>query len=232
MDSKTGVYSNSEILQARIDGSIVIDPFTPENVNGSSVDVRLGEYFYTIRDKNELKPALFNPYDPEHVEHHFEGPHKAKTVEELIGSLAIRNLKNLELSSRAIFLQPGQRILGHTEEFIGIKPPGTTSMQARSTVGRLGVNVCQDAGWGDPGYINRWTMEIYNNNSLDPIILAVGTRIAQLVFFHTGAVRGEYSNLSGNYQDSTADDIESIKHSWVPTMMLPKPLKVEQYGTR
>jgi dCTP deaminase len=232
MNSKTGVYSNSEILQACIDGNIVIDPFTPENVNGSSVDVRLGEYFYTIRDKNEPKPAVFNPYDPEHVEQHFDGPKRAKTVKELLGSLALAELKNLDDNQRAILLQPGQRILGHTEEFIGIKPPGTTSMQARSTVGRLGVNVCQDAGWGDPGYINRWTMEIYNNNTLDPIILAVGTRIAQLVFFHTGAVRGEYSSLSGSYQTNSASDIETIKRDWKPTMMLPKPLKAEQYGTR
>ncbi len=228
--AKTGVYSNSEIIQARLKGHIVIEPFTPENVNGSSVDVRLGENFYTIKDKNDLKPAVFNPYDPEHVQNHFEGPHKAKTVKELLGTLAIASLNNLEENQQAILLQPGQRILGHTQEFIGIKPPGTTSMQARSTVGRLGVNVCQDAGWGDPGYINRWTMEIYNNNSLDPIILAVGTRIAQLVFFHTGAVRGEYSSLSGNYQSS--DDIEAIKRDWEPTMMLAKPLKVEQYGTR
>ncbi len=24
------------------------------------------------------------------------------------------------------------------------------------------VAVCLDAGWGDPGYVNRWTLEVYN----------------------------------------------------------------------
>ncbi|MBP7820553.1 dCTP deaminase [Candidatus Saccharibacteria bacterium] len=222
----TGVYSNRQIFEAHNSGNIVIDPFNPNQVNGSSYDVRLGEYFYTIKDKSELKPAIFNPYDQQHVDNHFEGPFKAKMLRGVIDTLGITKPNNIELEDQVIILQPGQRILGHTEEFIGIKN-GTTSMQARSTSGRLGINVCQDAGWGDPGYINRWTMEIYNNNSLDPIILVVGTRIAQIVFMHTGIVDGEYSDLSGNYQTSSASDLASIKSSWLPTQMKPKPLTLK-----
>lgn len=100
-------------------------------------------------------------------------------------------------------------------------------MQARSTVGRNGINVCQDAGWGDPGYVNRWTMEIYNNNPEQAILLVVGARIAQLVFYHTGAITGEYANLSGNYQATSAQDIEQVKSLWTPSMMKPKPLTVD-----
>jgi len=41
----------------------------------------------------------------------------------------------------------------------------------------------QCAGWGDVGYINRWTMEITNNSRFYAIPLVVGRRIAQIVFF-------------------------------------------------
>ncbi len=224
---RSGAYSNREISLAQINGHIVIEPFNQAQVNGSSYDVRLGEYYYKIKDKDASKPAVFNPYDAEHIANHFEGPFQALSHEVVADKLGIKPLNNIPLESKVIVFQPGERILGHTDEFIGIKPPGTTSMQARSTVGRLGINVCQDAGWGDPGYINRWTMELYNNNQLDPVVLSVGTRIAQLVFYHTGVVNGEYSKLSGNYQSASSDDIEALIESWEPSQMLPKALKVE-----
>lgn len=223
---QTGVYSNLEIIGAREIGHIIIEPFQPSQVNGSSYDVRLGEYFYTINDRKELKSAVFNPYDPKHIERHFDGYHKAKKIGEIALELGIQEPENLDPNSQAILLQPGQRILGHTQEFIGIKPPGTTSMQARSSIGRLGINVCQDAGWGDPGYVYPWTMEIYNNNTLDPVLLAVGTRIAQIVFHHTGAVQGEYSELSGSYQPVSSHDLKRLQEDWTPESMLPKPLNL------
>ena len=83
---------------------------------------------------------------------------------------------------------------------------GAADMQARSTWGRNGVAVCLDAGWGDPGYINRWTMEIYNMNQHESVVLPVGERIAQMVFYHTGPVEGEYANLTGKYQQAGSDD--------------------------
>lgn len=224
---QTGAYSNSEILAALENNHIIINPFNGTQVNGSSYDVRLGEWFYKIKDKDSTKPAIFNPYDESHIDQHFDGPYQAVPHEQIVEQLGIRPLNNIPLDAKVILFQPGERILGHTTEFIGIKPPGTTSMQARSTIGRLGINVCQDAGWGDPGYVNRWTMELYNNNQLDPVILSVGTRIAQLVFYHTGAVTGEYSELSGNYQSGSSHNLDQLMQSWNPSQMLPKALRVE-----
>jgi deoxycytidine triphosphate deaminase len=48
--------------------------------------------------------------------------------------------------------------------------------------------VCFDAGWVDPGYINRLTLEIYNLNEHETVLLPVGERIAQAVFLETGPV--------------------------------------------
>ena len=98
-------------------------------------------------------------------------------------------------------------------------------MQARSTWGRNGVAVCLDAGWGDPGYINRWTMEVYNMNEHESVVLPVGERIAQMVFYHTGPVEGEYSSLSGKYQTTSESNLRQIISEWRPEQMLPRAYK-------
>ena len=96
-------------------------------------------------------------------------------------------------------------------------------MQSRSTWGRNGVAVCFDAGWGDPGYINRWTMEIYNLNQRHSVVLPVGERIAQIVFQKTGEVEGSYHNLSGKYQSD--QELETLIAEWSPLQMLPRAYK-------
>jgi len=94
-------------------------------------------------------------------------------------------------------------------------------MKARSSMGRNFIEVCKCAGWGDVGYVNRWTMEITNNSRHYSIPLVVGRRIAQIVFFDTdGTLQGRSYSDTGKYQSST--DIESIMAQWKPADMLPK----------
>lgn len=219
-----GVYSNTEIIADLQSGNIVIAPFNPAHINGSSYDVLLGEYFY--KSGNEEPNQLYNPYAEGDVEAHFGAVMRAQPLREhghIINKLGITNIENIPDDHPVIILRPQERILAHTHEFIGIKQ-GTTSMQARSTTGRNGVVVCMDAGWGDPGYINRWTMEIKNHNE-QYVVLPVGIRVAQIVFHHTGEVAGEYSSLSGKYQTTSSDDLEAIMTNWKPSDMLPKSYK-------
>lgn len=219
----TGTYSNTQIKKAIENGHIICEPLNLNHINGSSIDVTLGMHFYRIKDRR-VGALVYNPYDKAQVERHFEYG-KAETHKEVIERLGVEPLKNIPLDQPVIHLEPGERILGHTHEFIGIKAPGTSSMQARSTTGRNGIAVCLDAGWGDPGYINRWTMEIYNMHQEKHMILPIGTRIAQLVFYHTGPVEGEYSSLSGKYQSVSANNIDELIASWKPNQMLPKAYK-------
>lgn len=218
----SGVYSNIEIIEAIKAGHIIQYPEDPQLINASSVDVRLGYNFYRT-DQSTQKEGLYNPYDEEDVRRYFGDPLMAEPLKDIgyftrkFGHLA---LKGIDPECPVIILRPGERILAHTHEFIGIKAPGTSSMQARSTTGRNGVTVCKDAGWGDPGYINRWTMEIQNENEDEHVPLLVGMPIAQVVFYHTGPVESDYVNLSGNYQSS--NDIDELVRSWTPEQMLPK----------
>lgn len=217
------VYSNTDIRAALKRGHIVIHPYVDKNVAGSSVDVTLGYWYY--RTERPSEGGFYNPFDPDAVEQYFSGALKAEVHKDWAEKHGRKLFKNIPEHHPIIVLRPGERILAHTHEFIGIKAPGTSTMQARSTWGRNGVSVCLDAGWGDPGYINRWTMEIYNNNQHESVVLPVGERIAQIVFYETGKVDEEYKKLSGKYQAETADELDEIISSWTPDQMLPKAYK-------
>lgn len=218
-----GVYSNKQIKAAIKQGHIVFHPYIEEHIAGSSVDVTLGNWYY--RTERPSEGGFYNPFDKSSVDGYFSGAQKAEIHEEWAKKHGRQLFKNIPADHPIIVLRPGERILAHTHEFIGIKAPGTSTMQARSTWGRNGVAVCLDAGWGDPGYINRWTMEIYNMNQHESVVLPVGERIAQLVFYETGEVDQEYKKLSGKYQPSTADDLDSLIQNWSPEQMLPRAYK-------
>jgi deoxycytidine triphosphate deaminase len=223
MNQPTGIYSNLEIEEALAEGHIICTPFDPLHISQASLDVTLGYYFYRIERMNER--TVYNPFDKEDVERYFDGPYKAMPHEEWCRSNGFKPLKNVPMDHPVISLKPGERILAHTHEFFGIKPPGGCELRARSSWARNGIAVCFDAGWIDPGYINRLTLEIYNLNHRETIAIPVGERIAQVVFHSTGEVRGSYSKgrnegFSGKY--TQGDDLENIMKTWSPDLMLPK----------
>lgn len=217
------VYSNIQIRNAIDKGHIICHPFIKEYVAGSSIDVTLGEWF--IRTEKPSQGGFYNPFDPESVNQYFNEPQKAQIHSEWAKQHGRQLFTNIPADHPIIVLRPKERILGHTHEFIGIKAPGTSTMQARSTWGRNGVAVCLDAGWGDPGYINRWTMEIYNMNEHESIVLPIGDRIAQMVFYETGPVDKEYAKLSGKYQSNDSKNLDDIISNWTPKQMLPQAYK-------
>ncbi len=220
------VYSNTEIRQAIEDGHIICYPFDPKHVNQASMDVTLGYYYYRIEQVNER--TIYNPFDREDVERYFNGPYKAQSHGDWCAQNGFKPITGIPLDHPIIVMKPGERILAHTHEFFGILPPGASELKSRSSWGRNGIAVCFDAGWIDSGYINRLTLEIYNLNNRETILLPVGERIAQAIFHHTGEVEGSYGmgrdgGFSGKYQKGT--DLDTIIKVWSPNMMLPQAYK-------
>jgi deoxycytidine triphosphate deaminase len=159
------------------------------------------------------------------VERYFEGALSAIEHKKWCDENGLKLLRGIQANHPVIPLKPGERILAHTHEFFGIKPPGAFELKSRSSWGRNGIAVCIDAGWVDPGYINRLTLEIYNLNHKETVLLPVGERIAQAVFHETGPVRGNYGEgrhggFSGKYQSGT--DLNQLIKNWRPEMMLPR----------
>jgi dCTP deaminase len=227
-----GVYSNMELEAALQLGQVVCFPLRDDAIRGSSIDLTLGEWFYRCDAK---EGGFYNPFDEDDVYRYFAGPYQAKPYEDVYNKIGWQEqdwpfpsdgegIPNIPYDHPVIVLRPGERILAHTHEFVGIHAPGTTEMRARSTWGRNGIAVCLCAGWGDPGYINRWTMEILNNNN-EAVPIPVGERIAQLIFHHTGPVKGSYGE-GGKYQQ--AERLIDVVQQWTPTAMLPKSYKDER----
>lgn len=224
------VYSNIQIKEALKDGHIVCTPFNPKHISHASLDVTLGYYYY--RTERAGDHTIYNPFDENDVSRYFDGPHKAIPHKEWCEINGLKLLKNIPANHPVIPLKPGERILAHTHEFFGIKPPGAYEVKARSSWGRNGIAVCFDAGWVDPGYINRLTLEIFNLNHKETVLLPVGERIAQAIFLETGEVAGNYgegrnSGFSGKYQLGT--DLKQLIKNWTPDQMLPRAYKDKRH---
>ncbi len=221
-----GVYSNTQILNALKEEHIVCRPFYPKQVSHASLDVTLGHYFYRTGQAN--RGYVYNPFSKADVDRYFAEVHTAVPHKEWCDANGVQLLEGIPEDHPVIPLKPGERILAHTHEFFGIKPPGAAEVKSRSSWGRNGVAVCFDAGWIDPGYINRLTLEIYNLNEHETVLLPVGERIAQIIFHETGEVDGNYGagrdqGFSGKYQSGT--DLDELIKNWTPDQMLPKAYK-------
>lgn len=220
------VYSNTQILEAIDDGHIVCLPFNAKHVSHASLDVTLGHYFF--RTERSGHRALYNPFDEEDVKRYFGQVQQAVPHKQWCDENGFAPVKGIPDDHPIIALRPGERILAHTHEFFGITPPGACELKSRSSWGRNGIAVCFDAGWIDPGYINRLTLEIFNLNQHETVLLPVGERIAQAVFHDTGEVAGNYgagrdSGFSGKYQQGTS--LDELVKNWQPEHMLPRAYK-------
>lgn len=221
---------NGERIKAGMEeGYILIDPYDPKRVKTSSYDISMGEYFWTA-NVNHPGSKVFNPYNPDHTKNLWKGPFRALTGRQHLTEgpfseyLYEEDFTGLELDDPVVILRPGETILAHTQEFIGGVDRVTTMMKARSSMGRIFLSVCKDAGWGDVGYFNRWTMEIQNNLEDYWTLVAVGQPIAQMVFFRVNPISMGHYYQGGNYQ--TSGDLEVLKKTWRPENMLPNLKRV------
>ncbi len=211
--------SDKKILLEKKSGNIVIEPFNQKNLSTSSYDVTLGEWYF----REQPPQGYLNVYDIFSKKHTDKvwgtKPLKAKKAKEIFKDFS---LEGIGASDRIIVLNPGETILAHTNEFIGGKNKITTMMKARSSLGRNFIEICKCAGWGDVGYVNRWTMEITNNSKHYVIPLVVGMRVAQIVFFETGEILDATKDYSQKGKYQTTQDISELKKKWHPKDMVPK----------
>ncbi len=217
--SDNSLLSRDAILRHIEAGNITIDPFDARNLKTASYDVSLGKHFYREQDLGPLK-TMYSPYSYDDVHEIWGKPQVATLASDLFLSQGLPIPKGIHEDDKVIVIGPGETILANTEEFIGGKFCTMATMHARSSGGRNFIEVCKCAGWGDVGYINRWTMEITNISRRYAIPLVVGRRYAQLAFHQVDPIIDEEYGANGKYQKG--ENIETIKQKWLPHHMLPR----------
>lgn len=168
-------------IRAEIDaGRILIEPFVPEAVQPSSVDLHLGNRFRVFRNN---RTAVIDP--------RVEQPELTELV---------------EISGDEPFiLHPGEFALGATFERVGLPDDLVARLEGKSSLGRLGLLIHSTAGYVDPGWEGTLTLELSNVANL-PIKLYDGMKIGQISFQRmTSPVEVAYGDerLGSRYRGQT-----------------------------
>jgi dCTP deaminase len=151
------LLSDRDILTEVEAGRIVLDPWDPDMLQPSSVDVRLDKYF-----------RVFENHRYPHIDPAEEQPELTRLIEVRDGE--------------GFVLHPGEFVLGSTWEQVTLPSTVAARLEGKSSLGRLGLLTHSTAGFIDPGFSGHVTLELSNMATL-PVRLWPGMKIGQLCFF-------------------------------------------------
>ena len=149
-----------------------------DNVNASSIDVRLGNDFQF--EQCEGGVAYLSTKD------------------------ALSFMRNTFEEGQEIRIAPGAFFLGHTLETFNLPDNISAEFKLRSSVARSGLQHML-AGWADAGFNDaQLTLEFKNVTQFHRLVVEPGMRIGQMVFYHheaagsnSYAVKGRYNSQRG-----------------------------------
>ena len=174
------VLSDATIARLIEAGRIGIDPFDPELIQPSSVDVRVDRFFRVFR--NNLAPYI-----------------DVKVEQDLTELVEIER-------EEPFILHPGEFVLGSTLERIRLADDLVARLEGKSSLGRLGLLIHSTAGFIDPGWDGHVTLELSNVANL-PITIYPAMKIGQVSFmqmtepaetpYGSGALGSKYKGQRG-----------------------------------
>jgi len=169
--------SDRDIRRAILEQRIVINPFDDTCVQPASVDLRLG------RELRVFATAPLREIDP------------GLEMKGLTTAVPLGEDEHFLLGS-------GEFVLGVTEEEICLPDDIVGRLDGKSSLGRLGLVVHSTAGFVDPGWRGRLTLELSNLTKL-PIKLWRGMKVSQISFMQlTSPAEHPYGSraLGSKYQ--------------------------------
>ena len=152
-----GVLADGDIRAALLEGRIRIDPFDPDCLQPSSVDLHLDREFRVFHS------------------------HRYPLIDPRAEQPDLTELTIIAADDRFI-LHPGEFVLGQTLEWVELPDDLVARLEGKSSNGRLGLLIHSTAGYVDPGWKGNLTLELSNVAKL-PIALYFGMRIGQISFF-------------------------------------------------
>jgi dCTP deaminase len=151
------ILGRKAILELMRSGDIRIEPFDEKALGPASYDVSLSSKFRIFDRLGEFIDIKDDSFDPARY-----------------GDL-------IDTQGEPIELEPGQLVLGMTEERITLSNKVMGWISGRSRFARIGLLVHVSSNLIQPGVSNHQILEIVNLNPR-PIRLFPGVRIAQVVF--------------------------------------------------
>jgi dCTP deaminase len=176
------VLSDKDIKWQMRKGTIGIEPFDASRVQPASYDVSLSSKFrvFSGTAKKIIVPGELDP--------------DLMRTEDLTAS-----------DKKYLVLGPNQFVLGMTCEHVRIPPFVCARIEGKSSLGRIGLVIHSTAGWIDPGFEGKITLEISNDAPL-PIRLVPGMLIGQIAFMYMSSVVERpygHPDLGSKYQGHT-----------------------------
>jgi dCTP deaminase len=151
------VLSDRDIATALTAGRVKVEPYDPADLQPSSIDLHLDRSFRVFR--NNRYPFI-----------DVRAPQPDLTE--------MLNVADDE----PFVLHPGEFVLGQTIEWVELPDDLVARLEGKSSLGRLGLLIHSTAGYVDPGWKGKLTLELSNVANL-PIALYFGMRIGQISFF-------------------------------------------------
>jgi dCTP deaminase len=116
----------------------------------------------------------------------------------------------------AFIIHPNEFALATTLEYVKVPDDLVARVEGRSSMGRLGVTMHVTAGFIDPGFEGKITLEISNIGAM-PVALYPGQRVCQIVFeTMTSPSEIPYGHPSRNskYMGQTSPESSRIKRDY------------------
>jgi dCTP deaminase len=151
------LLSDRDIRKEIESARILLEPYDPDMVQPSSVDVRIDRYF-----------RVFENHRYPHIDPAVEQAELTRLVE--------------PDGDEPFILHPGEFVLGSTYEVVTLPDDVSARLEGKSSLGRLGLLTHSTAGFIDAGFSGHVTLELSNVATL-PIKLWPGMKIGQLCFF-------------------------------------------------
>ncbi len=189
------ILSDSDIKKHIEEGLILIDPLDdPERqIQPSSVDLRIGSEFKGFRI---IRKPCIDPKDKSDIESYMESFHITE--------------------KEPFIIHPGEFALATTFEKVKLPDNLVARVEGRSSMGRLGITMHVTAGYIDPGFCGKITLEISNIGKM-PVALYPGQRVCQIVFeTMTSPSEKPYGHpdRDSKYMGQTRPETSRIKHDY------------------
>ena len=154
------ILSDQDIIKYLDEGKITIEPLEDPSrqIQPSSVDLRIGNEFKGFRI---IRKPCIDPLDKSDLESYMESFHLEQ--------------------GEAFIIHPGEFALATTYEAVKLPDDLVARVEGRSSMGRLGITMHVTAGYIDPGFEGKITLEISNIGKM-PVALYTGQRVCQIVF--------------------------------------------------